>query len=89
MYYVEDGTDRCGFYECDECGNRFLHVRIVPTMICPYCGQEADMEIGPDEENPGTTESAGLLEVISGKEEVERMDALLSLAVTGGDFDWI
>lgn len=26
---------------------------------------------------------------IEGEEEVEKMDALLSLAITGGDFDWI
>ena len=24
MYYVPDGTTRCGFYECKECGYRFL-----------------------------------------------------------------
>ena len=28
-------------------------------------------------------------EKIEGEEEVEQMDALLSLAVTGGDFNWI
>ena len=30
-----------------------------------------------------------LLQKIEGEEEVEKMDALLSLAITGGDFDWI
>ena len=29
------------------------------------------------------------LQKIEGEEEVEKMDALLSLAITGGDFDWI
>ena len=30
-----------------------------------------------------------LKQKIEGEEEVEKMDALLSLAVTGGDFEWI
>ena len=47
------------------------------------------MEIGPDEEMPAVQEAAILLSVVQGEEEVERMDALLSLAVTGGDYNWI
>jgi hypothetical protein len=48
------------------------------------------MEIGPDDEMPEAREDAVLLEVIEGAEEVEQMDALLSLAITGGDPDsWI
>ena len=27
MYYVPDGTEVCGFYECEECGNRFLSLK--------------------------------------------------------------
>lgn len=23
MYYVPDGTEQCGYYECKECGSRF------------------------------------------------------------------
>lgn len=88
MYYVPDGTILCGFYECEECGERFLSVQIVPRMVCPYCGEEADMEIGPDEEIPEQREAATLLQVVEG-EDVERMDALLSLAVTGGDYNWL
>ena len=34
-------------------------------------------------------ETADLKQKIEGEEEVEKMDALLSLAVTGGDFEWI
>ena len=49
MYYIPDGTERCGFYECDDCGTRFLDLKTVPRIICPYCGEEQDMEIGPDE----------------------------------------
>lgn len=89
MYYVPDGTEQCGYYECSECGTRFLDLRIAPTLVCPYCGATPDMEIGPDEEMPQTVESARLIEMVRGAEEVDKMDALLSLAVTGGDFSWI
>lgn len=89
MYYVPDGTQMCGFYECEECGNRFLSLQVMPKMICPYCGEEPDMEVGPDEEMPTAKEQAKLLQVIEGEEEVEKMDTLLSLAVTGGDYEWI
>lgn len=89
MYYVPDGTEQCGYYECLECGSRFLDLRIAPTLVCPYCGEEVDMEIGPDEEMPVVNEAAKLIEMIRGTEEVEKMDTLLSLAITGGDFTWI
>lgn len=89
MYYVPDGTDRCGFYECKDCGTRFLSLQIGPTLICPYCGEEVDMEIGPDEEMPKAVEAAVLLDVIFGEEEVQKMDTLLSLALCGGDYEWI
>ena len=90
MYFVPDGTKLCGFYECvnSECNMRFLDVRIAPTLVCPYCGEEVDMEVGPDEEMPVAVETAKLLDVIR-DDDVERMDSLLSLAITGGDFDWI
>lgn len=88
MYYVPDGSMLCGYYECRECGERFLNLKVVPSMVCPYCGEEVDMELGPDEEMPEIKEDAKLLKVIEG-EEVEKMDMLLSLARTGGDFNWI
>ena len=88
IYYVPDGTERCGFYECRECGNRFLDVRIAPAIICPYCGEEPEMEIGPDEEMQEADESAKLIEMVEG-ENVEKYDTLLSLAITGGDYSWI
>jgi hypothetical protein len=47
------------------------------------------MEIGPNDEMPTVNESAKLISMIRGLEEVERMDTLLSLAVTGGDYSWI
>ena len=89
MYYVPDGTQKCGFYECTECGTRFLHVQTGPSMICPYCGEEPDMELGPDEELPQATETAKRILVIQGEDEVEKYDQLLSLAVTGGNYEWI
>ena len=46
------------------------------------------MEIGPDDEMPTPNEAAKLLQMIEG-EDVEKYDALLSLAVTGGDYIWI
>lgn len=89
MFYVPDGTTQCGFYECKECGNRFLDIKIGPSMVCPYCGEEPDMELGPDDEMPTMVETAKLLQMVEGEEEVEKMDTLLSLAVTGGDYSWI
>ena len=78
MYFVPDQTELCGFYECNECGNRFLDERIVPKMVCPYCG-----------EVPEVKEDAVLLKVVEGKDAVEQYDKLLSLAMTGGDYNWI
>lgn len=88
MYFVPDGTQVCGYYECGECKERFLDLKIMPRMACPYCGEEPDMEIGPDEEMPQEVETAKLLKVAEG-EEVEMLDGLLSLAITGGDYNWI
>lgn len=88
MYFVPDGTKLCGYYECEDCGSRFLSLQIGPRIICPYCGEAPDMEVGPDEEMPEIHEAAVLKEVIEG-ENVEKMDTLLSLALTGGDYSWI
>jgi len=76
MYFVPDGTQICGFYECENCNTRFLSLQIAPRIVCPDCGEEVDMEIGPDEELPEVVESAKLLKVIEG-EEVEMMDGQL------------
>lgn len=89
MFYVPDKTAICGFYECEECGERFLDIKVGARIVCPYCGEEPDMEIGPDEEMTKTKENAVLLKVIEGEDEVEKMDGLLSLAATGGDYEWI
>lgn len=56
---------------------------------CPECEAEIDYEIGPDESMEDVFDTAELLEKIVGEEEVEKMDGLLSLAITGGDCNWI
>ncbi len=88
MYYVPDDTKIAGFYECDSCHERFLDVRVAPRLVCPYCGEEPDMEIGPDDDMPEAAENARLLQMVEG-DDVERYDTLLSLAITGGDYSWI
>lgn len=88
MYYVPDGTTLAGFYECTECKTRFLSLMTAPYIVCPYCGEEVDLEIGPDEEMPEVPETAKLIDIIRG-DDVEKMDTLLSLAITGGDYSWI
>jgi hypothetical protein len=88
MYYVPDGTTKCGYYECEVCGYRFLDLATDPEIECPDCAADFDPEIGPDEEMAAGTKSAKLISVCQG-EEVEKMDALLSLAITGGNYDWI
>lgn len=89
MYYVPDGTTKCGYYECEDCGERFLSLHTEPSIICPGCGEDIDWEIGLDEEMPTARETAKLIQIVEGAEEVEKMDMLLSLAITGGDYEWI
>ncbi len=90
MYYLPEGTKICGFYECERCNDRFLSLQTMKKIPCPVCEQSIDYEIGPDESLEDLLDSANLLQVIEGEEEVEKMDALLSLAITGGDpDDWI
>ena len=67
---------------------RFLDLQIGPRIVCPYCGEEVDMELGPDDEMPEAPDAAKLIKVVK-DEEVEMMDTLLSLAITGGDYEWI
>jgi hypothetical protein len=88
MYFVPDDTKRAGYFECACCSNRFLDLKLAPKIVCPYCGEEPDMELGPDDPMPETREDAELIRVVEG-EEVELYDRLLSLALTGGDYNWI
>lgn len=89
MYYVPDGTKICGFYQCKRCEEKFLSLQTMKKIPCPSCEHEIDYEIGPDESLEDILDTAELIEVIEGEENVDRMDGLLSLAITGGDFDWI
>lgn len=86
MYYVPDGTKECGYYECKKCGNRFLSMQTMKRIPCPDCEAEIDYEIGPDESLEDVLDTAELIQKIEGEEEVEKMDTLLSLALTGGDY---
>ena len=70
-------------------GNRFLSLQTMEKIPCPDCEAEIDYEIGPDENMEDILDTAQLLQKIEGEEEVEKMDALLSLAITGGDCNWI
>ena len=83
MYYVPDGTKECGYYECKKCGNRFLSMQTMKRIPCPDCEAEIDYEIGPDESLEDVLDTAELIQKIEGEEEVEKMDTLLSLALTG------
>lgn len=89
MYYVPDGTKQCGYYRCKRCGQTFLSIQTMKSIPCPDCESEIDYEIGPDEVMEDILDTAELLQVIEGEEEVEKMDGLLSLAITGGDYNWI
>ena len=88
MYFVEDGTEKCGFYECRKCNYRFLSMATAARTACPLCEQDIDYEIGPDEALEDLLETADLMEVVEGKENVERMDTLLSVAYAE-DESWI
>ena len=89
MNFVPDHTMICGLYTCTDCGMRFLDVKVVPSMVCPYCGDAFDMEIGPDETVPDNLEAAKLDEVIEGEEEISKVDQLLNVAFECDDESWI
>ena len=89
MYYIPDGTKKCGYYECNKCGNRFLSLQTMEKISCPDCEAEIDYEIGPDESLEELLDTSHLIKVITDEEEMEKLDSLLSLAITGGDFNWI
>ena len=67
MYYVPDGTTKCGYYECEDCGERFLSLHTEPSIICPGCGEDLDWEIGLDEEMPTARETGKLIQIAEGK----------------------
>lgn len=88
MFYVPDDTKKCGYYECGCCGSKFLSLQTIGSIDCPYCQEDTDYEIGPDEDIKDVRDTAKLIEVLEG-EDVEKMDTLLSLAITGGNYEWI
>ncbi len=88
MYYVPDDTKKCGFYQCSLCKEKFLSLSTIENIDCIYCEKDVDYEIGPDEEMNQVKETARLISILQG-EDVEKYDTLLSLAVTGGNYDWI
>lgn len=88
MYFLEDGTDKCGFYECRKCSYRFLKTVTEKKTSCPLCEQDIDYEIGPDESLEDLLETADLIDVIEGADDVERMDTLLSIAFAEDD-SWL
>lgn len=77
MYYVPDGTKKCGYYECKKCGNRFLSLQTMEKIPCPDCEAEIDYEIGPDESMEDILDTAQLLQKIEGEEEVEKIAAII------------
>ena len=89
MFYLPDGTTQCGFYECKKCGNRFLSLQTMKRIPCPDCERDIDYEIGPDESLDDLLDTAELIQIVEGEEDVAKMDGLLSLAITGGDDEWI
>ena len=49
MYYVPDGTTKCGFYECKCCRSRFVWLQKNKKKPIPDCVQDGVMEIVPDQ----------------------------------------
>lgn len=88
MYFVEDGTEKAGFYECRKCNYRFLSLQTMKKIPCPFCESEIDFEIGPDESIEDLLDTSDLLEIVEGVENVERMDTLLSVAYVE-DESWL
>ena len=64
-------------------------MQTMKRIPCPDCEAEIDYETGPDESLEDVLDTAELIQKIEGEEEVEKMDTLLSLALTGGDYSWI
>jgi len=41
----EDYTEMCGYYECEDCSERFMSLQIGPIIIvCSSCGEAQDMD---------------------------------------------
>jgi len=89
MYFLPDGTKRCGLYECRLCSARSLSVNTVPSMFCTFCAGEVDMEVGPDECVEQIPDSAKLIRIVEDEEEIRLLDGLLGLTVYDDDESWL
>ena len=89
MYFLPDGTKRCGLYECEICSARLLSVDIVPAVFCTFCAGEIDREVGPDECVEQVLDSAKLIKVVEDEEEILLLDGMLGLAVYDDDESWL
>jgi len=89
MYFLPDGTKRCGLYECEICKTRLLSVNIAPSMFCSFCDGETDIELGPDECPKQLSDSAKLLKIVEDEEEIVILDGMLGLSVYDDDDSWL
>lgn len=89
MYFLPDGTKRCGLYECELCKARLLSLSTEPSFFCTFCKGEVDMEIGPDECPEQLTDSAKLLKIVEDEEEIVILDGMLGLSVYDDDDSWL
>ncbi len=74
MFFVDDNTAKCGFYECRKCNYRFLSVSTQKKTACPLCEQDINYEIGPDESLEDLLETADLIDVIEGEDNVYKKE---------------
>jgi hypothetical protein len=89
MYFLPDGTKRCGLYECELCSARLLSVNVVPAMFCTFCAGEVENEVGPDEYVEQVPDSAKLIKIVEDEEEIILLDGMLGLAVYDDDESWL
>lgn len=88
MYFVKEDCEIAGLYECKECGFRFLKEGTNPKTECPNCAFDIDYEIGPDESLDDYINTAVLIEIIKGNENIQMYDSLLSCTFVD-DGAWI
>ncbi len=89
MYFLPEGTKRCGLYECRLCSARSLSVNTAPSMFCTFCAGEVEREVGPDECVEQIPDSAKLIRIVEDEEEIQLLDGMLGLAVYDDDESWL
>ena len=70
---------------CIAIGNALGYGQSVTTGVISALNREVSVS----DSSSSTNYTAELIQKIEGEEEVEKMDTLLSLALTGGDYSWI